>query len=291
MINKLFIFFRVLIAYWKKIIIDCVGLRSCEKLKKGTCAGPQLVVTLTSYGRRVSKTVYYTIVSILRQTSLPDRIVLWLDEDHWNELNIPVRLKKLQDYGLEIKFCKDIGSYTKLIRSIEEYPNDILLTIDDDVIYNKKLIQYFRKAYECDPKRIWCAIASAIKFDDNGKILPYQLWRKPVFNCQLNNILPWGVWGCLYPPHSLYKDVCREDLFMSLCPKADDVWFWCMAQLQGTNRGMIDLKGHRGAYSFDDLYQCFHQNSALTHQNDHQNKNDIQLRNLISYYNILIKNN
>ena len=34
MINKLFIFFRVLIAYWKKIIIDCVGLRSCEKLKE-----------------------------------------------------------------------------------------------------------------------------------------------------------------------------------------------------------------------------------------------------------------
>jgi hypothetical protein len=39
---------------------------------------PQLVVTLTSYGRRAAKTVPYVLASLLVQTKRPDRIIYGL---------------------------------------------------------------------------------------------------------------------------------------------------------------------------------------------------------------------
>ncbi len=36
---------------------------------------------------------------------------------------------------------------------------------------------------------------------------------------------------CYTPPHSLYKDATISELFLRLCPKADDIWLWAMASL------------------------------------------------------------
>ena len=52
---------------------------------------------MTSYGRRVEKSVvYYSLVSILRQTVKPDRIILCLDGIKWNDENLPKKLVSLK---------------------------------------------------------------------------------------------------------------------------------------------------------------------------------------------------
>ena len=63
---------------------------------------------MTSYGRRVAAVLPYTIISLLRQTYKPDRIVLWLDDEHWNDNNLPALLKRLKAHALQSSIVKTL---------------------------------------------------------------------------------------------------------------------------------------------------------------------------------------
>ena len=54
-----------------------------------------IVVSLTSYGRRVTKTVPYVLYDLLFQSLKPSRIVLWLSKDEFTYETIPCSLKRL----------------------------------------------------------------------------------------------------------------------------------------------------------------------------------------------------
>ena len=101
-----------------------------------------VIVSLTSYGKRVTDSVPYAIFSIFTQSVLPNRIVLWLDNDNWNDNNLPYLLKRIQKSGLEIYYCDDIRSYKKLIPALRKFPNNPIITIDDDFYYNKDFIKW-----------------------------------------------------------------------------------------------------------------------------------------------------
>ena len=111
---------------------------------------------------------------------------------------------------------------------------------------------------------------------------PYITWNK--FNTKNSSkyIFPIGEGGVLYPPNSLYEDVSKLELFMNLCPNADDIWFWTMAKLNFREHHLVTDK--KMYYSFDAIYQYFHKGTALTHSNKKQNKNDAQLKNVLNYY-------
>ena len=250
---------------------------------------PQLIVSLTSYGRRVKKTVYYTIISILNQSYRPDRIILWLDKS-WNIDNLPPRLKALMQKGLEIKFCNDILSYKKLIPTLNIAQNDIIITIDDDVYYSKNIIKLLYSNYLIHPQGIHCTQALFVEKKDDGTFLPYKTWKRANTYDEKDSyrLFPIGEGGILYPPASLYKDVIQRDLFQKLCPYADDVWFWFMAKLNNRQHYLVSNK--KMYYSFDALYQFFHKGTALTHSNKRENRNDIQMMNVLKYYSHLISN-
>lgn len=243
----------------------------------------QIVVSLTSYGRRVSATVYYSIVSMLMQTMRPNRIILWLD-NNWNDDTVPLKLKSLCKYGVEIRFCDDTRSYKKLIPTLALAPNSIIITIDDDVIYNRNLILSLYTNYTKNPKSIYCTQAMYPKLISDKKFDKYTNWEIVKHSSYNSNkiIFPVGVGAILYPPQSLYSEVSDEKLFLTLCPNADDIWFWIMARLNHTKHTFVHLK--RNYYSFDAIYQYLHKNSALTHSNRLENKNDIQLTKVVSHY-------
>ena len=80
-----------------------------------------VVISLTSYGKRVERSAVFTIYSLLRQTIRPERVVLWLNEEEYNSRNLPNDLRFLCDYGLEVGYGKDIGPYTKIIHSLKTF--------------------------------------------------------------------------------------------------------------------------------------------------------------------------
>lgn len=195
----------------------------------------KIVLSLTTFPDRIN-TVQETIKTLLKQTYKPDAVILWLAEEQFptKEAELPEDLLKLRDFGLTIKWCNDIKSYKKLIPALKEYPNDIIITFDDDIYYDDDIVENLYKAY----KQHGCICtnrAGRLKFTKSSiKALPTAqvYWTKYDDNSSRNTII--GCGGVLYPPNSLAKEVLDEEKFMSVMPTQDDVWFWAMAVLAGT---------------------------------------------------------
>ena len=283
MIHKISLGLDALVAYLRKLKVDIYGAGHMVPLQRshGT---PEVVVSLTSYGRRVkTNVVYYTLISLLNQTYRPNRIILWLDRDNWNKENIPTKLKSLLPYGIEIHFCEDIRSYKKLIPTLHLCPDDIIITVDDDTMYNKVFVEELIKWHRDYPKCIVSSIGYVPVVD--GRIIqPYRQWTEIKKYRKGLSVFGVGVNGILYPPHSLHVDVLDIKRAMELAPIADDIWFWIQSVRKGTHHLNIEInyKNH----SFDSLYQYFHRGTALTHTNNLECANDKQLDALLNYYGI-----
>ena len=231
--------------------------------------------------------VFYTLVSILRQKIQPSRIIMWLAKDEWNDDILPQRIKMLKNKGVEILYCEDIRSFKKLIPTLKLCPNDSVLTVDDDIIYSNDTLNVVWREHLKNPKSIIC-LKALVPIIENGVPSHYIQWKAlDVYNKGMS-IFPIGCGGILYPPGSLHNDLIREELFMRLCPRADDIWFWFCGLLNNTDKIFVS-KTHTD-YSFDALYQYFHKGSALTHSNRLEHANDKQFRDLFEHYHAKINN-
>lgn len=192
----------------------------------------RVIVSLTSYPDRIYD-IHYTLYSLLSQTFKPDKVVLWLAKEQFpnGEQDIPERVLTLQKSGLSIKWCDDIKSYKKLIPSLKEYPDDIIVTADDNIFYGEKWLEELMFQY--DGENIICHRAYEVDYVNNV-FKPYSEWVKCIQSDRANvKYMPASCGGTLYPPHSLHSDTCEKNLFMKLAPNCDDLWFWSMAVLGG----------------------------------------------------------
>ena len=282
--HKIKILINGLIGQLIKTYLKCGGYIFVNELEPSdNKKEKQLIVSLTSYGRRVKSVLPYVLHSLLSQTAKPDKIIVWLDNKNWSQLNLTKRLNFYRNKGIEFRFYDDIKSYKKLIPTLIEFPNDIIITVDDDIYYSNDLVENLYSNHLMEPKKIQCSIAHRPLFDAKGVILQYDKWIKDISNCNFGLIFPTGLGGILYPPNSLYKDVTNVELFKRLCPSTDDIWFWVMALNKETLTTVVLKKKD---YNLDIFYQLFHKGSALNHVNVGENKNDEQLKAVFDYYKI-----
>jgi hypothetical protein len=252
-------------------------IRPCEIIskKKNT---PRLIISLTTFPARINK-IWIVIECMLRQTHQPDKIVLWLSKEQFPQLSdLPQSLLKLQKRGLEIVLCDgDLRSHKKYYYTLNSYPDDILITIDDDFIYRTTLINDLVTLYVKHPKAICCDRALIIKTVD-GEILSYIKWEPvkrgvgPSFK-----LFHTSGGGTLYPPKSLSYEVLNKEVFMEHCKYADDVWLNVMAQINKTQTIKTDL---------DTIWLPILNkgNSMLTTINVDEGQNDKQLEAVRNYY-------
>ena len=188
--------------------------------------GKNIVISLTTYGKRVNN-VYLTIESIMRQTVKPNKILLWLANDEFSLNNIPQSLRIQQKRGLEIHFCEDLLSYKKLVPSLSLYEDDIIITIDDDVIYPSNFIDILITEYIKHPNDIICTLAREIQFDENDQLKNYTEWHYVNKSQSIASPLyvAIGIGGILYPPHSISFANFDNKNFLDIAPYADDLWF------------------------------------------------------------------
>lgn len=198
---------------------------------------PELIVSLTSYPLRINK-IHKTVNTLLNQTLKPDRVVLWLTEEQFKNVKLPDELLKLRDFGLEIKWYQDIRSYKKLVPALREFPNDIIVTADDDLYYQKDWLESLYGAYLKNPNYIYTRRAPRIV--NHGfyfTIEPH--YSNTHFAPSFGNQIMGGA-GTLYPPDSLYKDIFDEEKIKNLIPTYDDIYFWAMAVLKGTKIALVE---------------------------------------------------
>lgn len=238
-----------------------------------------LIISLTSYPARINF-VSQAIESLLNQTMKAEKIILWLAQEQFpkRENDLPEQLLDLIPKGLSIEWYKDIKSYKKLIPALLKYPNKVIVTADDDIIYAEDWLESLYLAYLKEPTLIHCHRAHKISFF-RRKLLPYKYWEINIKNVKptFNNFLT-GAGGVLYPVNCFYKFILREDLFMQLAPNADDIWFWAMAVLKGTKINVIG-KNHS-----DLTYIEGSQETALWKTNVSENQNDVQMQKILQYF-------
>ena len=242
--------------------------------------GKNVIVSLTTYGKRLYE-VYLTIESIMQQTIKPNKIILWLAEE-MKSTSIPITLQMQQKRGLEINFCKDIRSYKKLIPSLREYPNDIIITIDDDVIYNIDTIELLINSYKNNPNCVIANWALEMEMGDTMTIVPYSKWKTVKEESESKRYLPIGCAGILYPPYSLAPEVMHDDVFMDICKYGDDIWFKAMALKNGYSCYVTPQGIHEHQYYDNPLWQ----DKGLTQVNINHNLNDKQIHEVFNKYNL-----
>lgn len=205
-----------------------------------------IIVSLTTFSKRLND-VHLAIESIMEQTLKANRIILWLDESYTN-VRLPQAIKLLTERGLEIKYCKDLRSYKKLIPSLYTFPNDAIITIDDDLIYEFDVLEHLILNYINDQSYIYCCRQHKMLLDKNRKLFPYLKWELESSNTEPDIMnFPTGGAGTLYPPQSLDEEVFNEDIFLNICKFADDVWFKAMAMKKGTLSKKVYTHNSRGA--------------------------------------------
>ena len=240
-----------------------------------------LVISLTSFPARIGF-VHKTIETLLDQSMKADKVVLYLAKEQFKdgEASLPKPLLDLRGRGLEIRWCEDLKSYKKLVPALKEYPDSIVVTADDDILYPRGWLKDLYVSYLKNPDEIHCHRAHRMTFEKDGSVAPYADWIWGVRNVcpSFNNFLT-GVGGVLYPPNSLHEDVLNDEQFRRLCPTADDIWFWAMAVLKGSKINVIGKHGCELRYVKDSQ-----EANCLQMINLGENRNDSQLRNVLSKY-------
>lgn len=249
-----------------------------------------VIVSMTSYGQRLSDSCPYALYSMFTQTLRPNRICLFLDNS-WSDDTLPPLIKRLQRSGLEVYYGEDLRSYKKLIPALQRFPDNRIITVDDDFYYNKNLclwlVEESERALEQGEKAVVGSWGS-VETNSNGEFAPYNSWPNAPRNSEVAHISLKAGNGTLYPPHIFDDEICKVDIFMKIAPTADDLLLWAMERRQNIPIRLIPNHGYGLHRCVNRLFQhdSEHQTDALTYINDVQDNNEPQFRALVERYNI-----
>ena len=238
------------------------------------------IVSLTSWGSRI-ETVHITLQSLFEQRRKARKIVLWLDEEEFQEASLPREIRRAMARGVEVEFVPNTYSYKKLIPALAAYPDDVIVTVDDDIMYPRDFLEGLEETHARFPEDVCCYRAHRIGFSADGSVLPYRQWQHTV-RCdgpQLD-ILPTGAGGILYPPGCLDPEVTNAERFLELCPSADDIWLKAMSLKRSTRCIVVEA-----ADRWSDLPPFIEgtQEQCLARTNV-KDANDVQMKRVFDHY-------
>lgn len=192
----------------------------CYGLNKKNNRKEKIIISLTSYPDRF-QSLLITLKSIFLQKRKADKIVLWLSKTQCQNTDLS-KIYSLKKYGLEINLVEnDYRQHKKYLYVFEQYREEIVITIDDDVIYPPQMIsKLYRKHIEF-PNSV---IASKVifrgeRFDD--EVLDYNKLSTPSFR-----ISAVGCGGVLYCPKLFNKEVLNINKAIKETT-SDDMWLYC----------------------------------------------------------------
>lgn len=224
-------------AYWR--FVNAAGtlsrltvlLQQHRHRRLATLTAP-VRVALTTYPARAD-TAAAAIESITKgQICTPRAVTLVLAEDEFPDRKVPPSLSCLD--GVDILWTStNMRSFNKLVPVLSRYPDDVIVTVDDDGLCPPWWLGRLLAAHRRYPRTVVAYRAWWVGLDQ-GRLLPYESWGKPTRRATGPRVFPTGVGGVLYPPASLDPTVANWPLAHRLAPGTDDVWFWAMRILAGT---------------------------------------------------------
>ncbi len=236
------------------------------------------IVSFTSFPARIEN-VWQVVECMLRQTYQPKKILLWLSKEQFpSKEELPKSLLERENDIFEIRFVdSDIRSHKKYYYVSKEYPDSLVLLIDDDLYYPTYMIEEMIKKHDQYPDTVISRYGYIRKYDNNGDLLPYKEWNEISGASDSKHLFFGSGGGTLIKPSALYKDLTNKDLFLKLTPIADDIWLNAMVDLAGLSINKIKfglILPVKGCES----------NVTLCLENVAGGQNDIQINNIREYY-------
>jgi hypothetical protein len=253
-----------------------------KKKRPKMCVNVPLYVSLTSIHKN-QHALLKTLKSITNQTIVPNKIFLYLseepsllDEGFKNKKISNSKLSKfIQEHPIvSVEWGKDIGPYGKLLPLLKQKWDEdcIIITIDDDTVYVKDMIENLVNSYE----KYRCLVANRgfTPSCSSLKNFNYLNRKKKKDTIGMYNF-PTGKGGVLYKPQFFHKTknlIFDRNTYLEYCKMQDDVWFYLIRILNDINCVFTFKKWMRGETLTHGLYKTF---------NKHNNKNTKVLKNAI----------
>lgn len=192
------------------------------------------IVSLASYSKRI-QTLHICLESIFSQTLMPKKVLLYLDSSVTPE-EVPLQVMEFTKRGLEIFFVSDdIASHNKYFYTFLKYPNEIIITTDDDVIYNKNTFQNLLQTHKKFPTAVCASRVTYITFNSDNTIASYNDWISEYNKLLIpsKRLVAIGVGGVLYPPNIFTDELFDKSNIKKLALTADDLWLKIMQLRKG----------------------------------------------------------
>ena len=246
---------------------------------------PRIIASITSYPPRIGG-VNVAIESLLAQKTLPDKILLWLYKGDFpnGREDLPRQLTRLLAHDVEIRWVdEDLKPHKKYFWAMQEFPDDIIITFDDDLIYRNTLITDLVESYRRNPKAISAARTHLIVFDANDNIAPYADWEQyaamkhhSLLGYPSSQLLATHGAGALFPPHIMPPSTFDQEGITTSCLYGDDLWLKTHQLLAGVP--VVSACIDQQLTYIPDSQEC-----ALFFQNIDGGRNDQMLSSIIDY--------
>jgi len=236
-----------------------------------------VLVSFTSFPARINN-VWQVVECMMRQTYQPAKIILWLSKEQFPDgSGIPASLKEREGDLFEIRMVDgDIRSHKKYYYASKEYPDSLLFIIDDDIYYETDIIERAMKAHLEYPCAVICNYAYHFSYDKDGKLKPYNSWKKESYPSQSNDLFFGSGGGTLFCPSWLHNDLTNIEKATEMTPTADDIWLNAMVRL--SDIPVVKLK--------QDFFLPIQsdESKALAVENRGVSRNDDQIKNVSQHY-------
>ena len=255
----------------------CVRIKKTDFHSSYDKGKENIVVSLTSTVARI-KHIFPTLYSLAGQTHKPDLIVLWLSKDEKFPLRVIAKIKRM---GIKVEFKEDLGPNTKYHYAFGEYKNDLIITVDDDIIYHKEMIQELYSTFLKHPNLVIARRVHKIRFDADRQPVKYRdwIWEYRDSKSPAHELFATGVGGVLYPPSVTNLKCWKNTDFLKVCPSCDDIWLKFCEFSQGIK--VCAVENSRLCY---DVVIARTQKNALAAENVGKEKNDEHIKSCMQYF-------
>lgn len=246
-------------------------------------SGERLIISLTTHPPRIRQ-VFATLESLCEQNIDAFDIHLYLSRRDKETIgDLPKTLQRLTRRGVKIVVTDiDLRSYDKLVHALEAYPQAMIITADDDMLYPSDWARRLVDGANRFPGCIVCHRGHMLceSSPGSGEISYKEVRTRQDPGAMQPNfaLMPTGSGGVLYPPGVLDPMVFDVEAFQALAPNADDIWFKMASLKAGTRCVRVNSR------NVDFLSTPASGESALHEDNVKRGGNDRQFANCLARY-------
>lgn len=274
-----------ILPYWfltpiRRLVRKCANIfipKVLEKQVYNYHKEIDVIVSFTSYPARINN-VWQVVECMLRQTYIPQKIILWLSLNQFSSMNdLPDSLRSRIGDRFEVRFVEgDIRSHKKYYYVSKENPESLIFLVDDDLYYPSDILEKTYNQYLSKPDSIVANYGYTITFYEDGTHKSYSEWKAVRGNYDGPNSFFGSGGGTLFKPSLMFKDFLDINKGRMLTPLADDIWINAMADLNRIPKYIINSGLVLDIYSKDD--------TPLYKTNVGGGANDKQLHDIEQYY-------